>query len=49
MRQYNQTRRQARVIAATDEQQALMRGVVHGVILSSGIWAAAIYLASILH
>lgn len=49
MRQSPQTRQQARAIAATDDQQALMRGLVLGVILSAGVWAAAIYLASILH
>jgi hypothetical protein len=30
--------------AVTDDQYALMRGVVHGVILSMILWTAALYL-----
>jgi hypothetical protein len=28
----------------TDEQHALMRGLVHGVILSMVVWTAALYV-----
>jgi hypothetical protein len=40
----------ARSHAATeaDEQHALMRGLVHGVILSMLMWTAALYLAFVL-
>jgi hypothetical protein len=34
-----------KVAAADDEQHALMRGVVHGVILSLAVWTAVLYLA----
>ena len=37
-----------RIAAAEDEQQALMRGLVHGVILSMVVWTAALYLTLIL-
>jgi len=48
VRQHPQTRQQVRVITAMDDQQALVRGLVHGVILSAALWAAAVYLATIL-
>jgi hypothetical protein len=38
----------ARIAAAEDEQHALMRGLVHGVILSMVVWTAALYLTLIL-
>ena len=31
-------------VTATDDQHALMRGLVHGVILSMVVWTAAFYL-----
>jgi hypothetical protein len=31
-----------------DEQHALMRGLVHGVILSMVVWTAALYLTLVL-
>jgi hypothetical protein len=33
-----------RSAAVTDDQYALMRGLVHGVILSVFVWTAAVYL-----
>jgi hypothetical protein len=33
-----------RSTAVTDDQHALMRGLVHGVILSVFVWTAAVYL-----
>ena len=33
-----------RSATVTDDQHALMRGVVHGVILSVLVWTAAVYL-----
>jgi hypothetical protein len=33
-----------RSAAVTDDQHALMRGLVHGVILSVFVWTAAVYL-----
>ncbi len=42
----NQTR--GRGAAVSDDQQALMRGVVHGVILSVFVWTAALYLTLVL-
>jgi hypothetical protein len=37
-----------RSAAVSDDQQALMRGVVHGVILSVFVWTAALYLTLVL-
>ncbi len=37
-----------RVIAAANDQQRMMRGLVHGLILSLAIWLAAGYLTFIL-
>jgi hypothetical protein len=34
--------------AAAKDDNALMRGLVHGVILSMAVWTAALYLAVIL-
>jgi hypothetical protein len=34
----------ASVATANDEQHGLMRGVVHGMILSLAVWTAALYL-----
>jgi hypothetical protein len=34
---------QRQVAAAEDEQNMLMRGLVHGVILSIVVWTAALY------
>lgn len=31
-----------------DEQHALMRGLVHGLILSAALWTAALYLTLVL-
>jgi hypothetical protein len=42
----HQTR--GRSAAVTDDQHALMRGVVHGVILSVFVWTAALYLTLVL-
>ena len=33
-----------RYVTATDDEHALMRGLVHGVILSMVMWTAALYL-----
>ena len=38
----------ARTGVAENEQHALMRGLVHGVILSLVVWTAAIYLTLVL-
>ena len=38
----------ARVVAAADDQQALMRGLVNGIILSMALWIAAGYLTFVL-
>jgi hypothetical protein len=45
-----QTPSQTRGRSATmsDDQHALMRGVVHGVILSVFLWTAALYLTLLL-
>ena len=32
-----------RSVSVADEQHALMRGVIHGVILSLAMWTAALY------
>ncbi len=37
-----------RSAAVSDDQHALMRGVVHGVILSVFAWTAAVYLTLVL-
>jgi hypothetical protein len=37
-----------RCVTETDDQRALMRGLAHGVILSMGIWTAALYLTLVL-
>jgi hypothetical protein len=34
--------------AVSNDQHALMRGVVHGVILSVFVWTAAVYLTFVL-
>ncbi len=36
------------VAAAADEQHAVMRGVVHSIILSMAAWTAALYLTLVL-
>jgi hypothetical protein len=38
----------ARAAAVSDDQHALMRGVVHGVVLSMFVWTAALYLTFVL-
>lgn len=46
MRQFTQTSQQVRAAEDTGEQQALMRGVMNGVLLSAALWAVAIYIAN---
>jgi hypothetical protein len=41
--------RRARAVAAAEEQQRMMRGLVNGLILSLGVWLVAGYLTFILH
>ena len=43
------THRRPQAVAATIEQQRIMRGLVNGLILSLGIWLTAGYLTLILH
>jgi hypothetical protein len=39
-----QSARQSRAVAASDDQHALMRGVVNAIILSMTVWIAVGYL-----
>jgi hypothetical protein len=46
VRQITQTIQNVRTADDTGEQQALMRGVMNGVLLSAALWAVAIYIAN---
>lgn len=48
MRPPTKTGHQVGAIAARDDQRALMRGLVNGVVLSAALWATAIYIATVL-